>query len=188
MYAAIALPIALVSGLLLSRGRGPAPRSRASSDSAERQPQVTAAPLAGTPLPEPPADTAPKAPPTAAPAAPVAEAAPPVQVLLGVAPTTAHVFMGERDLGRSPVSIDVPQGSLVTVEVRHPGYETRWLQLDGSEPRKSVELKRKKKKRSKAGVSEPTARDTFAPREPQHQAPTPAEIGGQLFVEPWQKP
>jgi serine/threonine-protein kinase len=182
MYAAIVLPVALVSGLLLSRFRGPPPRSRsAAAESAARQPEVTAAPLAGTPLPEP-IDTAPKAPA----AAPAEAVAPPVQVLLGVAPTTAHVFMGERDLGRSPVSIDVPRGTLVTVEVRNPGYEPRWLQLDGSESRKSVELKRKKKKRAKAGASGPTAQETFAPREP--QAPTPAEIGGQLFVEPWQKP
>jgi hypothetical protein len=109
------------------------------------------------------------------------------QVLLGVAPTTAHVFLDDRDLGRSPVSIDVPQGSLVTVEVKNPGYETQRLELDGSEPRKSVELtsKNKKKKRKARRGADPSP--TEAPLVPA-QPPTPAEIGGELFVEPWQKP
>ncbi len=83
---------------------------------------------------------------------------------------------------------DVPKGELVTVEVRNPGYETRLLQLDGSEARKSVELKKnKKKKRNKAGII--TEPPPSLESEPSHQQPpTPAEIGGQLFVEPWQKP
>jgi hypothetical protein len=111
-------------------------------------------------------------------------------VLLGVAPTTAHVYQGDRDLGQSPVSIEVPKGQLVSVEVRHLGYETQQLELDGSEPRKSVELvsRNKKKKRVKprraAAVSPAMLDEMPTPRPPQ----SPAEIGGQLFVEPWQKP
>jgi serine/threonine protein kinase len=187
MYAAIALPIALVSVVLFSRFRAPVLRGRNTTTEvaapATPSPPRAAAPSAGSPLP-PPVGT------PSSPAAPPAAAAPPVQVLLGVAPTAAHVFLGDRDLGRSPVSIDVPRGGLVMVEVRHPGYESQLLQLDGSESRKSVELtsKNKKKKRAKArrGAAEPAPTTVPSARESEQQ--TPAEIGGQLFVEPWQKP
>jgi hypothetical protein len=112
------------------------------------------------------------------------------QVLLGVAPTTAHVFLGDRDLGRSPVSIDVPRGELVLVEVRNAGYETLQLELDGTEPRKSVELiSKSKKRRALARARAARARtDGFEAAPPRPTQQTPAEIGGQLFVEPWQKP
>jgi len=179
MYAAIALPIALVGALLVSQLRAPmAPRGRVAGRDVE--PVSTAAPLA---------------PPAPAPASPVSAAGTPPapavqQVLLGVAPTTAHVFLGDRDLGRSPVSIDVPQGALVLVEVRHPGYETTMLELDGSEPRKSVELISKSKKKRAAARARATRANRLGALEgaPRSAPQTPAEIGGQLFVEPWQKP
>jgi hypothetical protein len=191
MYAAAVLPIVLVSAALLSRFKAPSVRGRVATEHVESEleapppsPLRPAAP-AGTLPPEASESTAKLA---AQPSAPEQdEAPPPVEVLLGVAPTTSHVFLGDRDLGRSPVSIDVPKGELVTVEVRNPGYETRLLQLDGSEARKSIELKKKKKKRNKAGVvvEVPASLDAEPPRQ---TSPTPAEIGGQLFVEPWQKP
>ncbi|HWO11185.1 MAG TPA: serine/threonine-protein kinase, partial [Polyangiaceae bacterium] len=176
MYAAIVLPVALVGALFVSQQ---APSARGRSASHESEPVSTAAPLAppAAPLPPPPAPPTTSA-PTAPPAAVVQ------QVLLGVAPTTAHVFLGDRDLGRSPVSIDVPQGERVTVAVRHPGYQTKVLELDGSEPRKSVELvsKNKKKRATRARATRATNLDGRVPR----PAQTPEEIGGQLFVEPWQ--
>jgi serine/threonine-protein kinase len=213
MYAAIVLPVALVSGVLFSRVRAPVVRAHVAAN--EPAPAVGAtkpAPLAGSPasglpgsglpgsvppVPGPSVAAPPAGTPLPPPAGPAPEprapavSEPPQQVLLGVAPTTAHVFVGERDLGRSPVSIDVPRGTLVTVEVKNPGYEPQFLQLDGSEARKSVELisKNKKKKRAKArrGAAEsPEATETLSPLEAEVQ--TPAEIGGQLFVEPWQKP
>jgi serine/threonine protein kinase len=187
MYAAIALPVALVSVVLFSRFQAPVMRGRNTTTEvaapATPSPSRAAAPSAGSPLPAAAGSPNP-------PAAPPAAAAPSVQVLLGVAPTAAHVFLGDRDLGRSPVSIDVPRGDLITVEVRHPGYESQLLQLDGSESRKSVELtsKNKKKKRAKArrGAAPPVPAELEPARESEQQ--TPAEIGGQLFVEPWQKP
>jgi serine/threonine-protein kinase len=181
MYAAIALPVALVGGILLSQLKSSLRTRLAQSDAAlpaQLAPRPAAAPAVPAPSPEPAAGNA--------------GAARAVQVLIGVAPMAAHVFMGERDLGSSPVSIDVPRGSRVEVEVRHPGYETQVLELDGSEPRKSIELvnKQKKKKRSKArraqAVGEPSFGEAPFPRASGPQ--TPAEIGGQLFVEPWQKP
>lgn len=117
----------------------------------------------------------------------------PSKVLLGVAPAKAHVFMGDRDLGESPVSIDVPKGALATVEVRHPSYETKQLELDGSEGKVSIELvskKKKKKKRGKgsrkAGSGTPSQASVSGS---QQESPVEDEsIGGQLFVEPWAKP
>jgi hypothetical protein len=118
-------------------------------------------------------------------------------VLLGVAPATAHVFMGGRDLGESPVSIEVREGSLAFVEVRHPDYETRQLELDGSEPKVSIELKSKSKKRSKSrakgkrvgAVSASIQERVLASKPGVRNAPADNKsAGGQLFVEPWQKP
>lgn len=193
MYAAAGLPIVLVSATLLSRLDGPSSRhGHAASTEAEAtaSSELRAAPLpAGTPLPEPATAEGPSeaAPPPPAPAE--GDTAAPVQVLLGVAPTTAHVFLGDRDLGRSPVSIDVPKGSSVTVEIKKPGFVTKVVELDGSEPRKSVELKkRKRRRRAKAGAALARAKAQSSAA-PATAAPTPAEVGGDLFVdEPWQKP
>jgi serine/threonine protein kinase len=178
MYAAIALPVALVAGILLSQLRGTVRGRMAEADleppPAQMVPRAAAAP-APTPAPEP---------------AP-APAAASVQVLIGVAPTAAHVFMGDRDLGSSPVSIDVPKGSLVAVEVRHPGFESQLLELDGTEPRMSVELVSKNKKKKRKVRRAPNAPGSLLEESPFPRATapqSPAEIGGQLFVEPWQKP
>lgn len=188
MYAAIALPIALVGAILVTQLRAPiGPRGRAASR--EVDPVSTAAPLA--PPAAPPVAT-PSAATSSASTAPVTPSGPQAQqVLLGVAPTTAHVFLGDRDLGRSPVSIDVPKGQLVLVELRSPGYETMFLELDGTEPRKSVELISKSKKRralARARAARAHRNAGFEATPPRPTQQTPAEIGGQLFVEPWQKP
>jgi eukaryotic-like serine/threonine-protein kinase len=209
MYAAIVLPVALVSGVLFSRFRPPVGRPRVAANEAApgsseaKATSTLVAPPASSPLPgsagPTPAATPTLAPPAATPAlapraTPAAEQLPAPeasqQVLLGVAPTSAHVFIGERDLGGSPVSIDVPRGALITVEVRNPGFEPQFLQLDGSESRKSVELvaKNKKKKRAKAGRSAAELPPLESPPLLESPPPTPAEVGGQLFVEPWQKP
>jgi eukaryotic-like serine/threonine-protein kinase len=187
MYAAIALPVALVGAMLLTqlrppgRGRGTSSGPAASGDI---EPTPAPAPLPGLLAPS----QSPVLPQALAESTASGPSEPPVQVLLGVAPTTAHVFLGDRDLGRSPVSIDVPRGSLVSVEVRNPGYETEQLTLDGSEPRKSVELLSKNKKKKRAKSRRHASGAGPVSETGQRQPQTPAEIGGQLFVEPWQKP
>jgi hypothetical protein len=115
--------------------------------------------------------------------------------LLGVAPPTAHVFLDGKDLGASPVSIDVPAKSLVMVEVRHPDYATKQMQLDGSEVRVNVELDSKSKKRKKGSKSKRAASEALSSQKSPPASKSPAArgrseepIGGQLFVEPWQKP
>ncbi len=190
MYAAIAMPLAIVVGVFVAQLGGSFGPTRAAPSALE---------LARGSVPEP--ASAPSAEPAPAPASdvhvvPETQAAAPVQVLLGVAPTSAHVFLDGRDLGQSPVSIEVSPGSAVSVEVRHPKYVTRELQLDGSDVRVSIELEPKGKKKKGARGSRsakmlsPLAPE-WAPEPPPPRRSTPAEdksIGGQLFVEPWQKP
>jgi serine/threonine-protein kinase len=186
MYAAIAAPLAIVVGVFVAQLDGSVGPTRAAQPAA----QVARAPATAIAVEPPPA------PASEVHVAPEPPAASPVQVLLGVAPTSAHVFLNGRDLGQSPVSIEVTPGSLVSVEVRHPKYVTRELQLDGSDLRVSIELEPKGKKKKGARASRggkllsPLAPE-WAPEPSQPRRSTPAEdksIGGQLFVEPWQKP
>ncbi len=182
MYAGIAAPVALVVAALFWQlgSHRSAPRSTLPADLVAR--------FTGTGTPA--ATRAPAPPPAPTPDVPAS----PTQVLLGVAPATAHVFMGGRDLGESPVSIEVREGSLASVEVRHPDYETRRLELDGSEGKLSIELKSKSKKRNKSRTKGKRVSGSIQERvlasKPGVRA-TPADdksAGGQLFVEPWQKP
>ncbi len=60
-------------------------------------------------------------------------------VAIAVAPLAAHVFHGERDLGQSPIMVEVGTEPLV-LSARLQGYKDRTLTIDGSEPKVSVEL------------------------------------------------
>jgi serine/threonine-protein kinase len=62
------------------------------------------------------------------------------QVLFAAEPLDAHVFIGDADLGATPVTLDVPKGGEVKVEVRRPGYRPRTIVVDGSEKRVSIKL------------------------------------------------
>lgn len=74
-------------------------------------------------------------------------AAPPIRVekkvALAVAPLDAHIFQGDRDLGTSPVLLDVTDGS-VEIRVEKSGYQTERMLVDGSDPRLTIELKKEK--------------------------------------------
>jgi eukaryotic-like serine/threonine-protein kinase len=163
LYVAIAAPLVLVGSVFAlqvnSTNRQPPPRTmqRPVSEPAEappvNQPAAAESPAPPIAVPEP-ATT---------------------KVILGIAPTSAHVFRGELDLGPSPVVIDVPQDSEIDVEIRHPEYKTRRLVLDGSESRLAIELEPLKKTKK---------RKTDA-RQRKSGPKTP--IGGELFVEPWEK-
>ena len=113
-------------------------------------------------------------------------------MLLGVTPATAHVFLDGQDLGASPVSVDVVPGSPVTVELRHPDYASKRLEIDGSQNRVVVELD-DKIKRGKAARAKSRATSAKSSGKPGSRASARRKkddaIGGQLFVEPWaQKP
>lgn len=247
LYTAIAAPVLIVLAVLGVRF-GSIDRDSRSAAQAHAATTGTASP---TPL-APPSSIPPSSiPPSAIPPSPgvppspgavpgasaglsppapeaVKEASTPAHVLIGVAPTTAHVFLEGRDLGASPVSVDVPPDSVLAVEVRHADYETQSLMLDGSQSRFAVELQPLSKKRggkahakgkradadsaaAQRTVGEGTAgesaaapsassrtstgartksggRNKTAPPAPPPKPRSPEEsIGGQLFVEPWQK-
>jgi serine/threonine protein kinase len=230
LYAAIATPLVIVLVILGVRFDSikPTPVSHASS-SVETVPAGPTPSAARAASPTPRIAAPPPAPPVPAPR----------RVLIGVAPTTAHVFLEGRDLGQSPVSVDVPPDVQLQVEVRHPDYESQLWVLDGSRDRLSIELEPKAKKHghknhgkgkrgaevaasdpdsagasgfsgasgvvpsasagaggSSAGRSSaataPRASGKNASRAKAPPAPakpgTDESIGGQLFVEPWQKP
>lgn len=65
------------------------------------------------------------------------------QVVIAVQPIDAHAFAGDRDLGTSPVLVDVGETASAQIEVRKPGYVTKTLTLDGSEGRLTVVLEKK---------------------------------------------
>ncbi|MEY2931389.1 MAG: hypothetical protein RL033_2138 [Pseudomonadota bacterium] len=209
MVAAIAAPLLIVSGVLAFElgglgGRSVrATRSTVDESSASAAPGATAsaaaAPAADTtdltaPGVAPHPRTGPTVAPVSATEAPTVResAAATTHVLLGVSPSTAHVFMDGLDMGASPVSVDVDPGSPVIVELRHPDYAPKLLKLDGSRNRVVVELDNKLKRgkartKSRAtaaqGSGKPSSRATPARGHKKDES-----IGGQLFVEPWQKP
>jgi serine/threonine-protein kinase len=61
-------------------------------------------------------------------------------VLFAAEPLDAHVFADGADLGATPVTLEVPKGREISVEVRRPGYQPRAIVVDGSEKRVSIKL------------------------------------------------
>jgi serine/threonine-protein kinase len=131
--------------------------------------------------------------PEATPVAPIAqEVAPPTapeqvtitsQVVLAVEPLTAHVFQGDKDLGSSPVVVQVPEGEKVDVQVRQEGYKPATLTLDGSKQKLSIALE-PSKPRYAAPARPGTAAKPATPEE--HKKPRPGpQIGGGEIVNPW---
>jgi serine/threonine-protein kinase len=108
-------------------------------------------------------------------AAPGASAASQTQVLLGLSPTSAHAYLGDKDLGKNPVLLDVPAGETLTIEVRLNGYYTKTVEVDGSDEKMNVILQ-KAKRWSPPKKKEPTS----AP--PAKKSKT---IGGGEIVNPW---
>ena len=106
------------------------------------------------------------------------------EVILAVAPLDAHVFRGEEDLGASPVSLKVPEGDTVDVEIRAEGYKTQKLALDGKETKQSIKLEKEAK--AAVGYARPVAKPTAKPEAKPQPKPKPKpQIGGSDIVNPW---
>lgn len=132
------------------------------------EPSATAAPLAPPSAPEP----------TAASTASAPAPEPKLQVALAIQPIDAHAFVGDRDLGASPVLVEIPKGASVTVELRREGYESKTLELDGSKPRLLEKLKRSPGNATpKAGPAKPAS----TPSKPH------SGVAGGEIVYPWAK-
>jgi eukaryotic-like serine/threonine-protein kinase len=96
------------------------------------------------------------------------------QVALAIEPLDAHVFEGDKDLGASPVLIHVPDGSTVQLEVRHEGYRTEKITLDGSKTKELVKL-------TPVRTYHPVAKP-----KPHHGSTTSKpSFGGGEIVNPW---
>ncbi|HEX9295789.1 MAG TPA: serine/threonine-protein kinase, partial [Polyangiaceae bacterium] len=158
--AGVAAAIAIVLGIF----------AKSSSSTASLGPAPWETPAVQPPLEPPPAATPP--PP------PTPEA---IHVLFACDPLDAHVFQDGHDWGPSPLTVDVPAGKKITVEVRRDGYKTETLVLDGSEKRMKVKLTRLAAPRPAAPAKKPPPDDKA-----QKSTPPPA-LGGGEIVNPWAK-
>ncbi|HEU4539120.1 MAG TPA: serine/threonine-protein kinase, partial [Polyangiaceae bacterium] len=89
--------------------------------------------------------SAPSAAPSAAPAEPPAAASVDArrgatEVALVIAPIDAHVYHQKVDLGTMPISIPVPSGDTVEVEIKRDGFYAKKIKLDGSQTKRVVRL------------------------------------------------
>ncbi|MBX3183357.1 MAG: protein kinase [Polyangiaceae bacterium] len=113
------------------------------------------------------------------------------RVVLAVAPLDARVFLGDKDLGSSPVSVEVPAGEEVVVTIRAEGYADQELTLDGSESRQSIQLERVAEAQAPdpkpAAAPKPAAgpRPAAGPKPAAAPKPTPKPTGGGELVDPW---
>jgi serine/threonine-protein kinase len=88
-------------------------------------------------------DSVPFAKPAESSPARVGVAARPVhEVHFVLSPIDSHVFRGDEDLGPMPVSVQVEEGSPVTLTIRRRGYTTRKVVVDGTDKRVVVGLMR----------------------------------------------
>jgi serine/threonine-protein kinase len=132
--AALAAAAALVAGAVAAWPRGPA-QPVASAD-----PSAKAAATSG----EGPTSPGPVAATTS--------------VLFAAEPLDAHAFRDGFDLGATPLTIDVPRGQTVLLELRLDGYRSERVALDGAERRVAVKLERS------APAAPPASEAVTAPR------------------------
>jgi hypothetical protein len=104
----------------------------------------------------------------------------PREVVLAVEPLDAHVFQGDTDLGPSPVKLEIPNGQRVELEIRHSGYKPEKLAIDGSEPRKVVQLERVR--RSATSAVTPRAASSDPMNAASKRRPS---LGSSEIVNPW---
>lgn len=64
------------------------------------------------------------------------------QVVLATEPIDALVFLDGKNIGSSPVLVDVVEGQTAKLEIRRSGYKSREVTVNGSEGRLSVKLDR----------------------------------------------
>ncbi len=137
-----------------------------STSSASSAPASASQPAAPAPTPS-------QAPPVETPA----EAPKPTgkEVMVIAQPIDAEAFQGDKPLGKVPVTVNVPEGEKVSVEIKREGYQSQPIELDGTKAR--VELKLVKEPR--VGGRLPTGGPVTAPK------PSGKRVGD--VVDPWAK-
>jgi serine/threonine-protein kinase len=106
------------------------------------------------------------------------------QVALAVEPVDSHVFRNGRDLGTSPVVVDIEEGKNVEIEIRRDGFKSRTIKIDGTAPKAIVKLERSAPPRA---YGRPRAQKAAPPQpsSPPKSKPKP-NIGGGEIVNPWE--
>jgi serine/threonine-protein kinase len=125
----------------------------------------------------------------AAPATPPPSAAPQEsltltrQVALAVVPQEAHVYQGDKDLGTSPVLLEVEEGKSLVLSVRMDGYKELQLNIDGSQPRETAKLERAASRN--VGVARPAPKKAGGDAKAEPKPKKKGGIGGGEIVNPW---
>jgi serine/threonine-protein kinase len=104
------------------------------------------------------------------------------QVALAVMPQEAHVYQGDKDLGTSPVLLEVEEGKSLALSIRMDGYKELALNVDGSQPRETAKLERLPSRN--VGAARPTSKKG-AEAKPEPKPKKKAGIGGGEIVNPW---
>jgi eukaryotic-like serine/threonine-protein kinase len=132
----------------------------------------------------PPAESQVTAQPEPAPPASTPEA--PKQVVkyvaIGIDPGDAHLFQGDKDLGASPVVLEVPEGASVEVTGKREGFKDKTLSFDGSKERASIKLEK-----IPGARYVPPAKPKKPPEKPVEK-PKPVvkpSIGNADVIDPW---
>lgn len=113
----------------------------------------------------------------AAASAPAPQATKKAQVVIAVAPLSAHIFHDSKDLGASPIMVDVG-AEPITLVARLEGYESKTVVIDGAETKVSIALDKLPSAKS-AG----SARSVVAP--PRSVAPPAPTNSSGGVVDPW---
>jgi serine/threonine-protein kinase len=124
LIAGLGIPVLAVAGIFaaaeISKG-GPAPKP---TDTAKTAPSAAA-------------------PPASAPSASVAAQPPPVKtrpVAITATPDTAVIYRDNQPVHQVPWTIEVEEGKIVSIEIRADNWETKGVDLDGSEGSRVVHL------------------------------------------------
>ncbi len=81
------------------------------------------------------------------------------QVVLATEPIDAQVYLDGKNIGSSPVLVDVVEGQIAKLEIRRVGFKSREVTVNGSEGRLSVKLDRTSGARpAKGGATRSTKR------------------------------
>jgi hypothetical protein len=95
------------------------------------------------------------------------------------------VFQDGQDLGSAPLTLDVPIGQKLNIEVRREGFKPQAMVVDGVQPKLKVKLVGAAPAAhpvGKPGGGKPAAAD--APKPP---PAAPPSLGGGEIVNPWAK-
>jgi hypothetical protein len=155
--AGVAAAVAIVSAIF----------AKSSQSRAEPEPALKAAPA--------------QAAPAAALSAPAEQITVSKQVALAIVPAEAHLYDGDKDLGTSPVLIEVEEGKTLTLVARLSGYKDLELSVDGSKPRESVKLERVAVQRS--ALPRPAPKKAAEPKA--ESGKKKGSLGGGEIVNPW---